>query len=67
MADEPEDGLLGFHTRQDRDSFSRNAPGPFRRRIAQDGKTIRQNGDWRDFYVGQALEEISIKIRGGYE
>lgn len=46
MPDEPEDGLLGFHTKKDRDSFSQKKPGPFRRRIAADGKTISQTETW---------------------
>jgi hypothetical protein len=50
--DEPEDGLLGFHTKQDRDRFSRNEPGPFRRRVADDGRTISQLADWKDVFTG---------------
>lgn len=46
--DEPEDGLLGFHTKKDRDNFSKGKPGPFRRRISSDGKTILQMETWSD-------------------
>ena len=43
---DPELGLLGFLTREDRDAFSANAPGPFRRIVATDGRTILQNEDF---------------------
>ena len=46
--DEPEDGLLGFHTKADRDRFARKAPGPYRRRISPTGKTISQTETWSD-------------------
>jgi hypothetical protein len=47
--DEPEDGLTGFHTAEDRDRFSRGDPGPFRRRISEDGHTVSQMWEWADF------------------
>lgn len=47
--DEPEDGLVGFHTREDRDRFAADRPGPFRRRISPIGKTISQLEDWHGF------------------
>ena len=50
--DEPEDGLLGFHTKEDRDRFSKKAPGPYRRRISPDGKTISQLETWQDMMAG---------------
>lgn len=46
--DEPEDGLLGFETVEDRDAFSRGDEGPFRRVISDDGRTIRQGETWRE-------------------
>lgn len=46
--DEPEDGLLGFHTQEDRDNFHTKKPGPYRRRVAPNGKTISQMDDWND-------------------
>ena len=36
---EREDDLLGFHTRSDRDAFSRGEQGPFRRRLCPRGET----------------------------
>lgn len=40
---EPEDGLQGFVTREDRDRFSNGGPGPFRRVTAREGeRTIWQ-------------------------
>lgn len=45
---EPESGLLGFHTRADRDAFSDGKPGPFRRRVSEDGRTISQTEMWDD-------------------
>lgn len=44
--DEPEDGLVGFHTAKDRDAFSKGKPGPYRRRVSPYGKTISQTEDW---------------------
>ena len=38
----PETGLLGFHTREDRDGYEAGKQGPFRRRVSDDGRTIRQ-------------------------
>lgn len=67
MPDEPEDGLLGFHTKEDRNGFSRKAPGPFRRRIAKDGKTIRQHGDWRDIFIEEALDNTDYQAGRRYE
>ena len=57
--DEPEDGLTGFHTREDRDRFSRNEPGPFRRRISSDGHTTSQMWGWGDLMadVRASLQE----------
>lgn len=46
--DEPEDGLMGFHTKEDRDRFSRKEPGPYRRRVSKDAKTINQMNDWQE-------------------
>lgn len=54
--DEPEDGLLGFHTKNDRDAFSQGGPGPYRRRISADGRTISQKELWADI-VSQWLDE----------
>lgn len=45
--DEPEDGLVGFHTFEDCRRFSDGKPGPYRRRISPTGKTISQTEDWR--------------------
>lgn len=44
---DPELGLLGFFTKADRDDFSDGRPGPFRRVVADDGRTIIQNEDFR--------------------
>ena len=44
---DPELGLVGFLTRQDRDDFSADKPGPFRRIVSPYGKTILQNEDFR--------------------
>ena len=44
---DPELGLLGFATRKDRDDFSNGKHGPFRRVVADDGRTILQNEDFR--------------------
>lgn len=49
---EPEDGLLGFHTKEDRDRFSNKEPGPYRRRISPEGKTISQIEEWKDMMAG---------------
>lgn len=38
--DEPEDGLSGFHSKEDRDAFARGEHGPFLRRVT--GNTFRQ-------------------------
>lgn len=46
--DEPEDGLTGFHTKEDRDRFSKGGDGPFRRRISADGHTTSQTWQWDD-------------------
>jgi hypothetical protein len=46
--DEPEDGLLGFHTSEDCRRFSNSQPGPYRRRVAEDGRTIPQVGGWSE-------------------
>lgn len=47
--DEPENGLLGFHTKADRDAFSAGKTGPFRRRLSADGRAIPQMNDlWAD-------------------
>jgi len=43
-----EDSLLGFHTKKDRDAFSRGDAGPFRRRVADDGRTVLQTATWAD-------------------
>jgi hypothetical protein len=41
--DEPEAGLQGFVTREDRDRFSSGGPGPFRRVVALEGeRTVPQ-------------------------
>ncbi|ORE90953.1 hypothetical protein [Aurantimonas sp. 22II-16-19i] len=47
--DEPETGLVGFHTKEDRDRFQKKEPGPYRRRVSADGKTISQLADWQDW------------------
>lgn len=39
---EPESGLQGFCTREDRDAFSAGGDGPFRRVAIPGGRTIRQ-------------------------
>ncbi len=44
---DPELGLLGFATRQDRDRFSDGGQGPFRRVVADDGRTIIQGEGFR--------------------
>lgn len=44
--DEPEDGLLGFLTEQDRDNFTTKKPGPYRRIVDPGGKKISQMDDW---------------------
>lgn len=44
---DPELGLLGFLTKADRDFFSKGKPGPYRRIVAPDGRTILQNEDFR--------------------
>lgn len=46
--DEPEDGLVGFHTVKDRDAFSAGKPGPYRRRVSPLGKTTSQLEGWSD-------------------
>ena len=43
-----EEGLVGFHTRKDRDRFVSGEPGPFRRRVSPYGKTTSQTATWRD-------------------
>lgn len=40
FAGEPEDGLSGFYTKEDRDSFQRGSDGPFLRVVT--GNTFRQ-------------------------
>ena len=43
---ECEEGLQGFHTREDRDRFSEGGSGPFRRVVAREGeRTIYQTTD----------------------
>jgi len=59
--DEPENGLLGFHTAEDCDRFSAGGEGPFRRRIAADGKTISQTETWSDFIDRLKSEEEELK------
>jgi hypothetical protein len=63
--DEPETGLLGFHYRQDRDDFSAGKPGPFRRRVSEDGRTISQTEGWDGMLQrmcdGAAIERRSLK------
>lgn len=54
--DEPEDGLLGFHTGEDRDRFKAGKLGPYRRRISPVGRTIPQTEDWRGFVDRLAKE-----------
>lgn len=44
---DPEVCLLGFLTKEDRDAFSAGDPGPFRRIISENGKTILQNEDFK--------------------
>ena len=44
--DEPEDGLVGFHTVEERDRFSVGGDGAFMRRISKYGKTVSQLEDW---------------------
>jgi len=45
---DPELGLLGFLTKADRDAFSKSDhPGPFRRIVSEDGRTILQNEDFQ--------------------
>lgn len=53
--DEPEDGLTGFHTREDCDRFSRDEPGPFRRRISADGHTTSQMWQWSDLIAAARI------------
>lgn len=57
--DEPEDGLLGFHTQGDLDRFSSNAPGPYRRRLSADGRTISQLATWAD-----RMAEVKAALNG---
>lgn len=65
--DEPEDGLLGFHTKSDRDRFSSGKPGPFRRRIAKDGHTISQTRNYWDDLIAEAREKLGEKPRDGLQ
>lgn len=60
--EEPEDGLLGFHTEEDRDNFQTKQPGPYRRRVDPNGKTISQMDSWDDMMsrVRQALNNTII-------
>lgn len=58
--DEPEDGLLGFHTVKDCNRFSQGKPGPYRRRVAKDGKTISQLTTWADI-----VNDARAAIRSG--
>jgi hypothetical protein len=46
--DEPEDGMVGFVTAQDRNKFSAGGRGPFRRILTSDGHTISQMSRFRD-------------------
>ena len=58
---DPELGLLGFLTRQDRDAFSNtDHPGPFRRIVAKDGRTILQNEDFHGM-VSRLAYDAGIK------
>lgn len=57
--DEPEVGLLGFHTKRDRDDFSAGKPGRFRRRVSDDGRTISQTETW-DVFVQGLCDEAGI-------
>lgn len=50
--DEPEDDLLGFHTKEDLERFRKNLPGPYRRRISNNGRTISQLETWDDMMKG---------------
>lgn len=59
---DPEIGLLGFHTRADRDAFDAGKSGPFRRRVAEDGRTIRQDETW-DAMVQAMCEGAGIERR----
>ncbi len=43
-----EDGLTGFHTKEDCEAFERGEDGPFRRRVSEDGRTTSQMWDWND-------------------
>lgn len=54
--DEPEDGLWGFHTFEDALRFSNEQPGPYRRRISDDGSTTPQMGGWKGFLERQLTE-----------
>lgn len=51
--DEPEDGFAGFHTKEDLEAFKRGGPGPFRRRLADDGRTVSQLASWADIVMGR--------------
>ena len=46
--DEPEDGMTGFFTAEDRNRFFAGGPGPFRRVLAPDGHTTSQIAEWND-------------------
>ena len=52
---EPEIGMLGFHTPQDRDDYAGGKPGPFRRRLSPTGKTILQSESW-----GELMRRIEL-------
>lgn len=59
--DEPEGDLLGFHTREDRDAFSRGEAGPFRRRVARPGQPgISQTETWGGM-MDRLCDEAGIK------
>jgi len=60
--DEPEMGLLGFLTEEDRDAFSRGDAGPFRRVVSDDGRTISQHEGWRGL-LDRLTDEADITPR----
>lgn len=61
---EPEAGLTGFHTREDRDAFSRGEPGPFRRRLTRPGREdISQTETW-DGMMDRVCAEAGITREG---
>lgn len=59
---EPEIGLLGFHTAEDRDAFDAGKPGPFRRNVSWDGRTTLQAETW-DQRVQRECERAGVPRR----